>query len=655
MASNRVSSILAADFGSVRTRVVLFDVVDGEYRLVAHATGRTTLGFPDNDLNKGLRRQLQELTRVTGREFYNQNGHVVTPEDRQRNGVDYFITTASAGRPIRTIIIGLLPEVSVASALRATSGTYIERVAEFHLRDGYTEEDRLNAIVTGRPDLIFVAGGTNNGAQEALKDILEIVELGLKIQDKELRPPILYAGNKALQEHINERFSGLTDVILSENIRPSMTIESTDAAQIALGKAFDEHRETQGVAFSTVGEMSSTGLLPTAESYRLVGDYFSKTRQANVILADMGSTSTILVGSFNGDTNASIRTNVGLGQSILETLNTLGEDALRPWLPFYPIGSEIRNYVMNKLARPASIPMNAREMFLEQAMMRVALRQIVQEDRQAWKDVSPEGLLPHVDLIVVGGGALTGTGTPAYDMMLLADSLQPTGITEIKADRHGIIAPMSAIARAEPEAMVQLIEGDDLEHLGTLINLTGTRGTSDGVAAKLVITTEDETVNYDLKVGEYLSLPLPHNFSIKIKISCRGNYRIAGRSSRTLTLKGGTAGIVIDARGRPLLPPATVGERMTVIPQWIASATDTAPIVLPVEWNLNPEDELEAEELSSTQEMQTLFDTIEDEDDPLFAYEEEDEELVQNDELLDDLFAEEEDDDDIGGLRDLLN
>ena len=42
MTEGRKDSILAVDFGSVHTRVLLFDVVDGEYALVAQRQGKTT-------------------------------------------------------------------------------------------------------------------------------------------------------------------------------------------------------------------------------------------------------------------------------------------------------------------------------------------------------------------------------------------------------------------------------------------------------------------------------------------------------------------------------------------------------------------------------------------------------------------------------------
>ena len=46
MTEGHKDSVLAVDFGSVNTRVLLFDVVDGDYALVAHRQGKTTIDAP---------------------------------------------------------------------------------------------------------------------------------------------------------------------------------------------------------------------------------------------------------------------------------------------------------------------------------------------------------------------------------------------------------------------------------------------------------------------------------------------------------------------------------------------------------------------------------------------------------------------------------
>ena len=119
MDDSRIRSILAADFGSVTTRALLFDRVDGLYRLVAQGRAPTTYGPPGDDLQAGLAAALQMMSESTGRRLLDDDGRLIRPEQADRVGVDYFITTTSAGPPLRAVLVGLYPQVSIAAARRA--------------------------------------------------------------------------------------------------------------------------------------------------------------------------------------------------------------------------------------------------------------------------------------------------------------------------------------------------------------------------------------------------------------------------------------------------------------------------------------------------------------------------------------------------------
>ena len=77
---NRVSSILAADFGSVHTRVLLIDVVDGVYSIVTQGIGNTTTGYPTDDVGIGLQLLVRDIENFTGRRLINDIGNIITPE-----------------------------------------------------------------------------------------------------------------------------------------------------------------------------------------------------------------------------------------------------------------------------------------------------------------------------------------------------------------------------------------------------------------------------------------------------------------------------------------------------------------------------------------------------------------------------------------------
>jgi hypothetical protein len=55
-----VGSILAVDFGSIYTRAVLVDVVEGMYRLISRAETRSTDVFPVHDMAVAFDRVLRE-------------------------------------------------------------------------------------------------------------------------------------------------------------------------------------------------------------------------------------------------------------------------------------------------------------------------------------------------------------------------------------------------------------------------------------------------------------------------------------------------------------------------------------------------------------------------------------------------------------------
>ncbi len=59
-----INSILVADIGSVHTRLVLIDMVEGQYRLIASSRARTTAEPPLNNVSLGLDHAAQNHDRA---------------------------------------------------------------------------------------------------------------------------------------------------------------------------------------------------------------------------------------------------------------------------------------------------------------------------------------------------------------------------------------------------------------------------------------------------------------------------------------------------------------------------------------------------------------------------------------------------------------
>ncbi|MCU0495734.1 MAG: glutamate mutase L [Anaerolineae bacterium] len=570
-------SILSVDFGSVNTRAVLIDIVDGTYQLVARAQTRTTDGFPVNDLTVGLDRVLRELGDTTGRTLTGPDGKVMTPERPDRSGVDIFTATASIGRPLRAVIVGLMPQFSVMSAIRAATGTYIQVTETIHLDDQRTEQERFNTIILNYPDLIIIAGGTEKGAKSAVMELVELVRLAVSLTDASRRPSVIFAGNTELESAILTAFEGITPVLIAQNVRPSLNEEALKAAQNQLAQAFDLYKEKRSTDFAAITAMSKNGVLPTAQSYNTVVTYLTQTRKHNVLALDIGSAASVLAAGIQGNVETAIRTELGLGHNALTLLKTVGLEAIRRWLPFQISDLELTNYAANKLLRPATIPTTLRETYLEHALLRAAIVALLNAARPTWKHPQTDKF----ELLIAAGAALTGVGNAGYTALLILDTLRPTGVTQLYSDPFGLIAALGSIAAVQPEAVVHLLETDNLEYLGTSFNLSGIPRL-DKPALKVKITLENGDSVEQTVMGGHLfvyQLPIGQKAQVQVNNVARGG-SLGGKRRIRQTVIGGR--LIFDARGEP--SALSLEQRFTQMPMWIAEATGDPVLPLDPRW-----------------------------------------------------------------------
>lgn len=573
-------SILAVDFGSVRTRALLFDVVENTYRLVARSQSRTTDSYPADDLSVGMERVLNDITEATGRAFLDATNTVITPARSDGTGIDLFAITASIGRPLRAVVIGLVPSLSIASAVRAASGTYIEVVNTVSLEDGRDMEGRLNAILLSYPDVVIIAGGTEGGATQAVVQLAETVRLAVSLLQQERRPSVVYTGNSVLNTLMTDLFAGVSPLLLAENVRPNLRDEHLDSVRMQLNKAFDRVKEYRNRSFATIGKMSQTGVLPTGQSYSILADFIGKTTGEAIALVDVGSSTSTLAASMDARVVTSIRTDLGLGQSAPMLLETVEDGAIAEWLPFEPAPSELSNYALNKSLRPATIPQSLRELFIEQAFLKAGTHNLIVEANAEWASHT----LPF-DRVIAAGAAFTGTGHPAYDALLILDAVQPTGVTVLQSDPYGLIAGMGAIASHVPEAVIQLIDGDSFWMLGTCISAGGTpRLDRPALILKITPEGEDEAIEQTVMGGHLWVYPLPAGQKAEVYVKTGATTSINGQRSVKLTVEGGQVGLIFDARGRPIVHPADLKQRGELMTLWVEQMTGDPQQAIDPRW-----------------------------------------------------------------------
>jgi hypothetical protein len=575
--SEQGGSLLAIDVGEINTRAVLFDVVEGRYRFLAFGTARTTAQAPQNHIMEGVLRAISRLEEITGRALIGEDNRVITPGSLDGSGVDVFITTMSAGPPLKVLVVGLLEDVSLASAKQLVSTTYAQVIETIGLNDGKKPEERLDIILSCRPDLIIIAGGTENGATNSVIRLVESVRLACSLMPKEQRPEVLYTGNQALLEEVENKLGSLTKLYKSPNVRPGLDVEQFSPAQARMAEIFRSFRISQIPGTSDLDEWSGNRLLPTSTAFGRIIQFLSKVYDPTkgVLGVDVGASATTIASAFDGELTLGVFPEYGLGQGLSGLLDDVSLEEIQRWVPLEVGTDYIRDYIFNKTIYPASLPVTEEDLAIELALTRQAIRCSISCASDGFPKkigLSADGLLPWFEPIVATGSVLTQAPSYGHSLLTLLDALQPTSITTVVLDQSNLTAPLGAAASIKPFISVQVLESSAYLSLATVITpISNARPGSPILRLRVTYESGDET-SFDIKQGTLEALPIPMGEAARLRLQPLNRSDVGmggpGRGG-SVRVVGGILGVVIDARGRPLLLPGDTGRRQALYKKWL--------------------------------------------------------------------------------------
>jgi len=575
-----IESILAADCGSTMTKVILIDVIDGQYRFVAQGEALSTIEPPRADVRLGVRHAIGQIEEATGRLLLDEQGQLITPEQASGNGVDVFVATTSAAAPLRLILAGLTSDVSIESARRAVSSTYTLVEDTISLDDGAQKERRsaearIRILQRHQPDAVFMVGGTDGGAVAPVADIAEVVALACSIMDSATRPQIVFAGNKEARPLVAEILGGKGELRAVDNVRPALDVESVAAAQEEIDTLYRERKMARIPGFGGLSAWSSVAVLPTTRAFGYLIQYMARQYGLNVVGVDIGGATVTVAGVVDGHFTSVSRSDLGLSHNVTHISTEAGIENILRWLPFDMEVTEARNIIANKQLRPTTVPQTHQELLLEQAIAHEALRLTLAEAQQKWlgRPSAPyPGLSPFLDLIVGGGGVLAHAPHYGQAALILLDVLQPIGVSGLALDVTSMVAPLGVTATVEPLAAAQVMERDGFLSLGTVVAPVGTARKGE-IALQLRITYDDgRALEMEMPYGSLEVLPLSpgHKATLELRPTRRFDIGLGAKGKGATTeLEGGAVGIIIDARGRPLSLPATREEQRAKIQEWL--------------------------------------------------------------------------------------
>lgn len=591
MADVKIDSILAADCGSVTTTVVLIDLVDGKHRLLATGRYPSTYGPPWYDITIGVQEAIHQIEKRTERVLLTPGGRPITPRTASQQGVDAFVAVSGAAPPLKVVLVGLMEQLSLASARRAAAGTHTWLTgslslntepdldtAELDATGGQQLEARLRAIREGQPDVILLAGGTDGGAEGPVVDLARLVAIALQLPDNASKPAVVYAGNVAARSKVAEILGPLTELKSVDNVRPELDTDHVAAARQELENMYRQRKLLPLPGMQKLSNWSQCALVPGSKSFEKLITYLSHHNNLKVMGVSIGSGAVTICTKTAELPAPVINSEAGIGHGLPALLKVIPLEKIRRWLPFDMTVDELHNHLRNKALHPASIPVTPEELMVEYALIREAMRLVAGQARSGWPLQPATGIRGVQWNLVVGAGLpLTGTPRPGHAVMLILDGLEPWGVTSLALDMSGAANMLGSIATVQPTAAVEVAAQGAFVNIATVIAPAG-HGQPGKPAIRLKVTYDDgHTAEVEVPYGAMEVVPLAPGQKASLEMRPTRHFDIGlGQPGQgaAADVEGGLLGIIIDARGRPLRLPPHDEQRQQQLQQWLTTLSE---------------------------------------------------------------------------------
>ena len=582
--------ILATDVGSTTTKARFFHKKDGEWRFLVAGEAPTTVETPYEDVTLGVRNAVREVEELTGHRILSLDGSgIAVPYDGEI-GVDLYCTTSSAGGGLQMMVAGLIKMMTAESANRAALGAGAIVMDVIARDDGRKTYQKIKRIRSLRPDMILLAGGTDGGATA---HVLEIVEL---IKAAEPKPrlgvayelPIVYAGNKVLRTQVEKLMNEDFALTMVDNLRPVLEVENTEPARRAVHELFMEHVMSHAPGYLKLMKWTDVDIMPTPAGEGMAMQLIASTYKRNVLGVGLGGATTNVYSIVDGRFVRSVSANLGMSYSVTNVMKAAGVENIMRWLPFKLDKEDVASRLMNKMIRPTTIPQTLEDLIVEHSVAREALRLGLEHHKtiatrlkgiqlqRTISDMFDQALeetyikMMVIDIIAGTGGLLSHAPRRVQSMLILMDAFQPEGVTRMFQDSVFMMPHLGVLSTVYREAAWSVFDKDCLVRLGTAIAPAGTGNPGEPVMAVELEMPDGETMKEELKFGEVKLIDLAERQEAKAVITPHRGYDVGEGPGHRVesTVMGGVAGIILDARGRPLHLPEEEGARKETLLRW---------------------------------------------------------------------------------------
>jgi len=588
--SDNVKVILATDCGSTTTKAILIELVDGVYRQTCRGEAPTTVEDPFADVTMGVITSVVEVGELAGRRFVDDEGRIIQPST-ETEGCDLYISTSSAGGGLQMMVAGVVAEMTAASAKRAALGAGAIVMDVIASNDRRKPHEKIQRIRELRPDMMLISGGTDGGDKKHVVQIAELVAPAKPTPrfGSGYTLPIIYAGNEDAAEKMREIFEKGFDLSVVDNLRPVLERENLGPARDAIHDLFLEHVMAHAPGYDKLMSWTDAPIMPTPGAVGNILQTIAETQGINAVGVDIGGATTDVFSVFDGTFNRTVSANLGMSYSISNVCAEATMPNILRWVHFDMDERELRNRVKNKMIRPTTIPQSLEALIFEQAVAREALRLAYQQHKEfatTLKGVQQQRSVGDtfsqqtsgqtivnnmkLNLLVASGGVLSHAPSLNQTAMLLIDAFQPEGFTTLAKDSIFMMPHLGVLAQVHPKASMEVFERDCLIYLGTCVAAKG-----EGKEGKPCFTyrIQGSTLNEqgEMAFGDLRLLPLGPGETAKVSIEPAKGFDFGAGPGKRIEreVRGGSVGLVLDGRGRPLVLPEDQKTCRETIGRWV--------------------------------------------------------------------------------------
>ncbi|MFA9435776.1 MAG: glutamate mutase L [Candidatus Bathyarchaeota archaeon] len=581
--------IIATDVGSTTTKARLFHKKDGEWRFFVAGEAPTTVEAPYEDVTMGVQNAVREIEELTGHMLLAPGGGMIIPYDGEK-GVDLYCTTSSAGGGLQMMVSGLIKSMTAESANRAALGAGAIVMDVIARDDGRQTYQKIRRIRSLRPDMILMAGGTDGGASQHVMEIAELIKaaepkprLGVSYQ-----LPIVYAGNKVLRPQIEELLKEGFALDMVDNIRPVLERENTEPARRAVHELFMEHVMSHAPGYNRLMKWTDIDIMPTPAGEGMAIQLIANTFKQNVMGVGLGGATTNVYSIVDGRFVRSVSANLGMSYSVTNVMKEAGIENIMRWIPFDLDEEDVASRLMNKMIRPTTIPQTLEDLIVEHSVAREALRLGLKHHRsiatrlkgiqvqRTISDMFEQALSEsYIDMMIIDicagtGGLLSHAPRRVQSMLILTDAWLTEGITRMMQDSVFMMPHLGVVSTVYRDAAWNIFDKDCLLRLGTSIAAKGQAKFGELVMDIDITMPDGETINEQMMLGDLKLIKLSPDEEADVVVKPAKQYDIGAGPGESLeaTVQGGVAGLLLDARGRPMYFPEEDSKRKELLLSW---------------------------------------------------------------------------------------